>query len=344
MGVALCPLVALALSSRAATAPRVDNPHGAFREDCGQCHRASGWKPVRIGPKFDHSRYGFALTGAHAAAGCRSCHTSLEFKRERAQCASCHADPHQGELGIDCARCHSARSFLDRGPLQRMHQLTAFPLTGSHAGLDCESCHRPRAAGQLRYVGTRSDCVSCHRGDYDRAADPPHAAAGFPTDCARCHSALTWGRARFDHAGTDFPLTGAHRTVACASCHPGGRYTGTPTACVSCHQSDYDATTDPPHAGSGFATDCASCHSTTAWDGATFDHDGRFFPIHSGTHQGKWSACSDCHDQPANYAAFTCLTCHPHDDRAATDGHHSSVGGYAYDSRACYNCHPTGRH
>jgi hypothetical protein len=359
-----------------------------------------------VSPKFDHAKFGFPLSGAHAAAGCLGCHGSLEFAKAERMCASCHEDPHRGEMGSDCARCHGARSFLDRTAMVRGHQLTSFPLTGSHAGLDCESCHPSAAQGHLRFVGTRSECQACHLADYRATRNPDHQAGGFPQDCRTCHSTLGWQKANFDHAGTSFPLTGRHRVTACASCHAGG-YVGTPTTCVSCHQSDYDGTADPVHATSGFSTDCAACHNTdgwdganfnhavsgfaltgahattpcaschasgyagtptacvschqsdydgtadpnhaaahftTAWSGARFDHDASFFPIYSGAHAGQWSACSTCHTDANNYAVFTCLSCHPHSDKAKTDGGHSSVSGYAYASASCYGCHPRGRH
>jgi hypothetical protein len=113
---------------------------------------------------------------------------------------------------------------------------------------------------------------------------------------------------------------------------------------VSCHQADYDGTTDPNHAAAQFATACETCHGTTTFAGARFDHDTENFPIYSGAHAGKWSNCATCHTDPNNFAVFTCLSCHPHSDRAKTDGNHSGVNGYSYASNACYGCHPRGRH
>jgi hypothetical protein len=319
--------------------PRPENPHGKFRGECDQCHGPEGWKPARISKKFDHGRFGFPLQGAHAAASCLGCHRSLDFSSSSMQCASCHEDPHRGEMGTDCARCHSARSFVDRGPMVRAHQLTRFPLSGSHAGLDCETCHPPAAQGRLRFVNTQAECRACHMDQYRSAKDPDHLTSGISTECQSCHAPTSWSRARFDHARSGFPLTGAHRAAACASCHPGGRYAGTPRDCISCHQQDYD-TAQPPHAASGFATSaCASCHTTTTWAGAVFDHDSRYFRIYRGGHAGRWSACSDCHQVPTDFSSFNCLGCHPHSDRAKTDGKHVGRSGYRYESTSCYSCH-----
>lgn len=409
-------LVALAVATGvAAVRPRVDSPHGKFREECSMCHTADTWKVAKVQGSFDHSKYGFRLAGAHAAAGCLSCHTSLEFAKAATQCATCHTDPHRGELGTECARCHNDRSFIDRGPMLRAHQLTRFPLTGGHSGLDCESCHRPAAQGRMQFVGTRAECEGCHMDDYAAAKSPDHAAAGYPLECRACHATSSWDGAKFNHASTGFTLTGAHRAAACASCHVDDRYAGTPRDCASCHMTEYNAATPnhltsgfaaascatchnttawegatvdhnafgfpltgahaaaecagchgggvyagtpkdcfschateynaavPNHASAGFTTGaCATCHNTTTWSGATFDHDGAWFPIDSGKHAGKWAACTDCHTNAANYTVFTCLSCHPHSDKTKTDEKHSGRRDYQYLSSACYSCHPRG--
>lgn len=319
---------------------RVDNPHGKLREECSTCHSADSWKIVKMGAKFDHSKVGFKLEGAHASANCMGCHTSLEFAQARTQCASCHTDPHRSELGPDCARCHGARNFLDRGPMVRAHQLTRFPLTGSHAGLDCESCHSATAQGHMQFVGTQAQCASCHMAQYKAAKSPDHVAGQYPLDCATCHAATTWNGARFNHDATGFPLTGRHTATACASCHGDGVYAGKPTTCISCHTTDYNTAT-PNHTAAGLAANaCASCHNTTVWTGALFSaHDASYFRIYSGRHNRNWADCSTCHTNATNFAVFTCLSCHPHDNQAVTDGHHVGRSGYSYDSAACFRCH-----
>ncbi len=327
-------------STLAATRPRVENPHGRFHEACSMCHSADSWTIAKIGPKFDHARFGFRLEGAHATANCMACHTSLEFSRTRTQCASCHQDPHRGEMGVDCARCHGARNFIDRGPMVRAHQLTRFPLTGSHAGLDCESCHPASAQGHLQFVGARIECQSCHMPQYQSAKNPDHVAGHFSLDCRECHAVTSWSGSKFNHDATAFPLTGAHRNVACAGCHGDGVYAGKSTACQSCHASDYSGAT-PDHAAAGFAASaCAGCHNTTQWTGAVYAaHDSQYFRIYSGRHNGRWADCATCHTSPTNFAVFTCFSCHPHDNQAQTDSQHVGRSGYRYDSAACYGCH-----
>jgi hypothetical protein len=145
----------------------------------------------------------------------------------------------------------------------------------------------------------------------------------------------------FNHALTGFPLTGAHRLVACASCHASGTYAGTPRNCFGCHQADYAGASNPNHATLGYSTQCETCHSTIAWQPANIDHDRLYFRINSGTHAGKWSACTTCHTNSSNYAEFTCLSCHAH-DQPQMDSTHRNRTGYTYDSNACYSCHARG--
>lgn len=333
--------VGLAALGAAAAAGQTNptSPHGALATPCAQCHTAAGWTPARISAEFKHPTR-FVLAGAHARTSCASCHRSLEFRHVQTSCVGCHTDIHRGELGADCSRCHTPRSFIDRAAMVRLHQTTRFPLTGVHAATDCVSCHTPTAQGQMQFVNRPTRCESCHLAEAAVVKNPDHQAAGFTRQCEQCHAPTVWNRARFDHATTAFPLTGAHVRVTCAQCHADRVYAGKPTDCVSCHRADYTGTTDPSHVTAGFPTTCASCHTTAAWAGATFDHDGLYFPIYSGAHRGRWASCSTCHTSASSFATYTCLTCH---DQTETNGHHRSVSGYRYDSQACYTCHRNGR-
>jgi hypothetical protein len=303
------------------------NPHGKLAEECAVCHSAEGWVPAHITSKFDHARKGFALAGAHATTACRSCHASLDFHGAARDCASCHKDVHHGELGVDCGRCHTPRSFIERSGMARAHQLTRFPLSGSHLTLDCEACHTPTVQGRLRFVNVSVQCVECHLPQYQAAKSPDHASGRFPQDCSQCHATTVWANARFNHDAAGFPLTGAHRAVTCAQCHTG---TSASTACVSCHQQDYNGATNPGHTAAGFATTCQTCHTTTGWTGASFNHTWFRVPHNSAR------TCADCHTDPASYALFVCTTCHT---QTGTAGHHSGVNGYVWNSTNCYACH-----
>jgi len=309
-----------------------------FPNDCTTCHTTTAWQPA----PFDHGTTSFALTGAHKAATCADCHADGVYRGKPTTCVSCHQTDFNGartpnhvqsQLPTTCASCHSTTAWQ---PATFDHAATRFPLTGAHRAATCTDCHADGV-----YNGKPTTCVSCHQTDYNQTTDPNHAAARFPTDCTPCHGTTAWTPASFNHSTTQFPLTGAHLAATCDQCHADGVYNGKPTACLSCHQTDYNQTTDPNHQAAGFPTDCASCHTTTRWDGARFDHDGTFFPIYSGKHQGKWAACSDCHQNATSFAQFTCLTCHEH-NQTDMDRKHQGRSGYQYLSTECLRCHPRG--
>jgi len=296
-----------------------------------------------------HQETRFPLTGSHAGLDCEVCHRGaaqgqLQFRNTSSSCEDCHLDDYRAAqtpdhetsgFPLDCTECHTPIAWH---AANFDHDATAFPLTGAHRGAACAACH-----GDGVYHGKGTDCASCHMAEYD-GAEPDHQAARFPaSECASCHSTSTWDGASFDHAATSFPLTGAHVAAPCASCHGDGVYSGKSTDCASCHMAEYDGA-EPDHQAAGFpASECETCHGTTTWSGATFDHDTQWFPIYSGRHRTEWNDCSDCHTNPTNFSVFTCLSCHPHSDRAETDGHHREESGYQYESGACYDCHPDGR-
>ncbi len=312
-------------------------PHqsAGFPTDCTSCHTTVTW----TGAVFNHSNTRFALTGAHQSANCQACHSDGIYHNKPTTCVSCHlarynattAPAHQSAgFPTTCEGCHNTATWGEGG---FNHAITRFPLTGAHLATTCTACH---AGGTYR--GTPMTCVSCHQNQYNGTTNPPHQAAGFPTDCTTCHTTTTWTGATFNHSTTRFALTGAHVTTACTQCHVNGVYRGTPMTCLSCHQTDYSTTTNPNHAVAGFPTDCTSCHTTSRWAGATFNHDGQWFRIYSGTHRGRWTTCAQCHSNPASFAQFTCLTCHEHRQSEA-DSEHRGRPGYSYNSQACYSCH-----
>ena len=213
-----------------------------------------------------------------------------------------------------------------------------YPLTGAHSNVanDCVLCHNGD------YVNTPNTCVGCHQDDYDGSTNPDHQTNNISTDCISCHNEDAWVPSDFNH--NDFyVLNGAHANIAndCFSCHMGD-YVNTPTTCIGCHQSDYDGTTNPDHAAAGFPTDCLSCHTEDAWLPVSWDHDGMYFPIYSGKHEGEWNLCIDCHTVPNDFTLFSCIDCHEHNDQAQVDDDHNGIAGYVYESNACYSCHPTG--
>src|ERR1035438_3465133 len=52
------------------------------------------------------------------------------------------------------------------------------------------------------------------------------------------------------------------------------------------------------------------------------------FPIYSGNHNGKWTACSDCHTNSSNYAVFTCIACHQHSNQTQVTSDHQGIKNF----------------
>ena len=315
-------------------------PHSAsgFSTACESCHTTSLWTTGA----FSHSATSFPLEGAHAATSCTSCHGDGVYRGKPTTCISCHQRQYDAALpphaasgfSTACKDCHASMVTWKGAVFD--HQATSFPLTGAHLAVGCNGCHADNV-----YNGKSTACASCHQAKYSATTNPPHAAAGFSTSCESCHSSSTWLGAIFDHSTTRFPLTGAHRSTSCSGCHSDGVYRGKTMICSGCHIAKYNATTNPNHAAASFPTTCESCHTTTSWLGATFDHDGRYFPIYSGKHKDRWNTCADCHTSPTSFAVFSCFQCHL---KSVMDEKHKGRAGYSYDSAKCYACHPTGSH
>ena len=312
-----------------------------FSTECKDCHSLSpGWKPAEY---RDHDSRSFPIySGEHNGEweSCSDCHKNPS-NYAQFTCTDCHEhnktdmdDEHGGVNGYEynstaCFACHPTGS----GEGSFDHNKSGFPLTGAHTTTSCSDCH---TSG---YSGTSNVCASCHTNSYNQTVNPNHAAAGISNDCADCHTTNPgWKPATYP---THSNLTGAHIPIAndCAACHKGS-YTTLPKLCNDCHSTDYTQANNPSHTAAQFPVTCADCHSQSAWTPATFNHDGEYFPIYSGKHNGEWDNCSDCHTNPSNYAVFTCTTsCHPQN---STNNDHDGVNDYQYLSSACLECHPDG--
>jgi len=309
--------------------------------ECMSCHTTTTWAVPDMRRKHQQTR--FPLVGRHLDAECESCHenaTARRFASTSTECISCHRadftatmEPSHVEAGfpVDCANCHRVTASVWNGSFD--HSLTAFPLTGAHRALICSECHENNSFRRLP-----TDCFSCHDGDFSVTVSPAHATLNFSHECLACHTTAAWQPATFDHNQTAFALTGKHTATPCADCHKDGNYQLAFTDCYACHQPDYAGVVDPDHVTPNFGHDCTPCHTTTAWSPSTFNHDAAYFRIYSGRHRGRWATCATCHQNPANYASFTCISCHEHSE-AETAGHHGNVGDYIYTATSCYSCH-----
>jgi hypothetical protein len=237
-------------------------------------------------------------------------------------------------IPTECGTCHTT----DPGwkPASFPIHNNYWVIEGAHTAIasDCAKCHQGTYINQPART-----CDFCHIANYNQTTNPNHITANFPTTCETCHSQTAWVPSNFNH-NTVYPLTGAHASQTCFACHQGS-YVNTPNTCAGCHMTNYNQTTNPSHSAAQFPTTCNDCHNTTAWTPANWNHDTQYFPIYSGKHAGEWNTCADCHTNPANYALFSCIDCHEH-TQAATNSQHQGVSGYAYNSAACYNCHPKG--
>lgn len=324
------------------TAGRAQHPHGeGFRIDCAVCHSPSGWQVDWAQSTFDHAAAsGFALDGQHAAITCADCHAQNNFLEASPDCVACHNDVHQMTVGDDCVRCHNVQNWLVMD-IYDLHEMNGFVLEGGHSTAACIDCHA--SGNPLAWERLSTNCIDCHQADYVATVDPDHALAGYGTDCMSCHDAFAYDwSSPFFHGF--FPLEGGHMGPTCVDCHNGEPFEAASPECVTCHLEDFMAANDPDHVASGFPQDCTACHTTApGWNASNFvQHDDLYFPIYSGEHQGEWTSCTDCHTTPGDYAMFSCVDCHEHDDPADLADEHDDVGGYVYDSQACFECHPTG--
>jgi nitrate/TMAO reductase-like tetraheme cytochrome c subunit len=119
----------------------------------------------------------------------------------------------------------------------------------------------------------RTDCVSCHKPDYDetpsivQACTPTdHVAAGYTQTCSNCHGTTSWCPGDAKHTKWDL-TTASHAGWDCADCHTAITYDppaitdpgATGINCIGCHWHD-QARVDPYHTGkSGYQYGPATC-------------------------------------------------------------------------------------
>jgi hypothetical protein len=331
-------------------------------QTCDACHTVEAWLPVRF-EAADHDRLEYRLEGAHRAVACALCHPKdprleqrvpaavrreLEGRKrpvkvslalldipKAGDCRTCHRDPHAGQFKArlaeqGCAACHGVESF--RRPRFDHAKDSRYPLEGKHAQVACASCHRPDAAGVVRYKLASLACASCHADPHAAQFAARGAPRGEGTDCARCHVAAGWKELRFKHAEpfTKFALDGKHAKAACEKCHPAvkvagadvRRYRPLATTCEGCHEDFHKGAFRPPGEK---ITRCATCHSAASWESTSFAHEKTGFPL-VGAH--REASCRGCHVDPRfqEPVARACAACHQ-------DVHQGRLG------RRCDRCH-----
>jgi NMD protein affecting ribosome stability and mRNA decay len=312
------------------------SPHGNLSIPCQNCHTSTGWKPIRGVPEFDHNQTKYALRGMHQTVSCTQCHVRPVFTNVGQRCQDCHADIHKRQLGANCEQCHTVRGWQVSVQDIQQHN-NRFPLTGAHATVDCDACHKGGATSKFQTMPTQ--CYFCHSADFKTATTPNHVAAGFSTTCESCHSTDNWLNAKFDHASVGFPLNGGHAVPPrlCADCHLNNNYNLASTACVGCHLKDYQGATNPNHVSAQFSQSCEQCHNITSWSNASFNHNATAFPL-TGLHTVPPRQCTDCHvNNNYNLSTTACVSCHLKDYQGTTNPNHVTSSF----PQTCDQCHNT---
>jgi len=202
---------------------------------CGLCHVPDGWDKV----SFAHDRTGFPLRDRHAQAACKGCHATTFDAPIPRLCSGCHRDVHRGEFGARCASCHTAASWATSFTADA-HRLTSFPLSGRHAFIPCEECHRDRR--DRTFSRATVQCITCHSADLARASLVSVDHTGFPENCRQCHTPWRFTGAFFPAHEQCFQISkGPHAQIRCLDCHVTltGATVSTcstaPTKCATCH-------------------------------------------------------------------------------------------------------------
>ena len=324
------------------------HPGNTFAEfDCTTCHAADATDPLHTGvsgythtspaclqchpsgtiaaPADHDTRFFPRGTGtAHAALGCRQCHTDLANPTVPANfaCAGCHATlsgfstAHAAVTGVN-ASTPSAQCLVCHGDSQvnKVAAHTQFPIAAGSSTHDtvCLQCHtslrtdKPFAADLAAF-----DCTVCHA---QAATDPGHAGVnGYvyaSPSCYGCHPTGTAAPANHDAAFFPISAGTAHVGIACTACH-----------------TDLTHPTDPAN----FA--CASCHN--GLPGFSGKHD----PINGVVILSVRTNCTNA--TPVPLTSSYCLRCHADSqvDRVASHpGGDSAFGNGTHRGAGCLTCH-----
>ncbi len=319
-----------------------------FPIDCQMCHTNEDWKTTLIpeGTEFKHPE-SFPLLGGHATPKCADCHIN-GYTGTNPECISCHEkdfnetkNPNHIEqnFGKNCSECHTTGEWAGAliPPNSNFQHPATFPLEGGHSVASCTDCHIDG-----KYTDTPSDCLSCHKANYDTASSPNHLDMNFGTNCAECHNTNNWAgviipdNSNFQHPAS-FPLKEGHSEVECQKCHTSG-YTNTSPECISCHEEDFKKAENPNHVDQNFSQNCTECHTVAKdWLGATIPPDVKFdhpasFPLIGGHSNVN---CSNCHTDGYTNTATECLSCHKTDYDETKNPNHMDLNF----STNCSECH-----
>ncbi len=134
---------------------------------CETCHSNDSWQAL----KFSHDKTKFPLRGKHASIVCSECHKQknniVQYVGVGTKCVTCHEDRHGGQFAkngkTDCERCHIDKNW--KSLLFDHNTQASFSLTGKHANVACEKCHKPTMINQkkiITYKPLGAACIDCH--------------------------------------------------------------------------------------------------------------------------------------------------------------------------------------
>lgn len=348
-----------------------DHASAGISTECADCHPVERihWQPAA----FEHDiNTAYPLTGAHFSAECAGCHQG-NFTGTPIDCWSCHEDDYLAtstalypdapdhsveEVYVeDCEICHSTITWED-GEVD--HSLTAFPLSGAHQEVNCETCHG-------KGYDLSNTCDGCHlpsglaATDYS-TAEFDHVSHPLPADCSLCHNDLNWSENTFSHT--------AFNSSACESCHliehteittPSHGNDNIGTACGNCHLTDIWEISEFQHTnlqtgyelmGLHIITDCNLCHSNNLYNNTPAncendvchltDYNNTTLPPHN-EYGYPVGLCDACHQElgwePDVYGhsiPLACTTCHQPEYNDANNPRHLDSDGF---TTSCEDCH-----
>ena len=312
-----------------------------LENDCVKCHNFNQWDPAEL---FNHEEAEYILIGAHKEVACLECHekeirNEQEFQvfvgLEFGDCIDCHSNPHHESFSINCTECHNEWTWIDLNiGVEFNHDMTNYPLTGLHVGVDCRECHTTgNNTDKIDFV----ECRNCHQ-DYH---NEQFTSRQKDADCKDCHSIdMSFATTLFgldDHQESDYKLEGAHVATACFACHVSEEdrweFRDIGQNCVDCHNNIHqDVISEKFFPGEN----CASCHLVDNWRVIEFDHTTTNWNL-EGAHVSV--SCRECHFSDVNgeedvqeffELSATCISCH--------EDEHGGQFGLESD---CTSCHGT---
>jgi hypothetical protein len=241
-------------------------PHATtgFPTDCTICHSTTNWTTST----FNHASTAFPLTGFHLTMPCVQCHTSSTSYNGSLPtlCSGCHMADYNGTTNpahaaagfpTTCDTCHSTTNWTGA---TFNHNNTPFPLTGAHTTVACTLCHINNV-----FVGTPTDCYSCHTKDFTGTTNPNHVSAGWPITCVTCHTTTAWMPANLPTSyHTFFPPNHGNAGSVCTTCHTNSTDYSVFTCTATCHGSGNAANFNHPNTN-GYvynSINCYACHKS----------------------------------------------------------------------------------